>query len=141
MKSATRLSITIIITCLACMLLSSLKAQEKDSLSYAVVIKFSSIGMGVPSDTPLRNYINSFKKKNKIKKITAQRMGPMGKEGEYWLAFSLKELTRKQKTAFKNQVKAITAKMTDRGQASCEENIKIINAELPGRTTMQVVIF
>lgn len=122
------------------MLVVSSKAQDKDSTDYPIVLKFSSIGMGVPRDEPLRNCINSFKKKNKVKKILAKRIGPMGKEGEYWLAFSLKELTKKQKTNFKGQLKTATAKMTDKGKVDYEENVKIISSEL-GRATIQDVSF
>jgi hypothetical protein len=142
MTLTTRLHLLLLAASIACVLPASLKAQEqsKDSITYAIVIKFSSIGTGVPADTPLRNCIKSFKKKNKVNKIAAKHIGPMGKEGEYWLAFSLKELTQKQKAAFKKQVKATTEKMTGRGQATYEENITIVKTEL-GRANIADVMF
>ncbi|MBS1743860.1 MAG: hypothetical protein JST81_12570 [Bacteroidetes bacterium] len=116
-------------------------AQSNNTCQYAVVLKFNSIGMGVPNDSLLRNYIDAFKQKNKIKKITACRIGPMGKEGEYWLAFSLKELSKKQKSIFKTELRAVTEQMTDRGNVSYEENEQVNKNDISGRVSAVEVIF
>lgn len=141
MKIFNRFSLGITIACIACLVFTPGKAQVKDSCTYPVVVKFASIGMGVPSDSLLRNYINSFRKKNKVKKITACRIGPMGKEGEYWLAFSLAELTKKQAADFKSELKPVTEKMTDRGQTYFEENVMITKADLSGRVSVKETVF
>lgn len=98
--------------------------------SYPVAVMFSSYCCGVPDDAPLIKAINSFKKKNKIKKISYDKIGPMGKEGEYEMAFSLKELTKKQKTAFIKMLKATAPLLKDKGGASAEENITVKKEEL-----------
>lgn len=121
------------LTCMACILTCSLTAQIRDSISYPVVIQFNSECCGVPSDKPLKNYVKAFRKKYKIKKITALHVGPMGKEGEYWLAFSFKELSRKQAAVFTRGLKLITAKLKDRGSATLVENTAIVHSDLPVR--------
>jgi uncharacterized protein YegL len=85
---------------------------------------------GVPSSDPLFSAIKAFKKKNNIKKAIAySNIGPLGKEGEYMLGFTLSELTKKQKTAFIGMVKKIVPTMKEQGSASAEENVTI---EAPG---------
>jgi hypothetical protein len=97
-------------------------AQKSDSLYYRITVKFGSVAMGVPSDQPVLDYVSAFKKKYKIKKIKYDRIGPMGREGEYYMAFPLKELTKKQQAVFVKNITAIAAKMKDRGYASTVEN-------------------
>ncbi len=63
-----------------------------NNCNYPFVVKFNSFGTGVSSDKPLLTYIAAFKKKYKIKKITYMRIGPMGREGEYHMAFPLNEM-------------------------------------------------
>lgn len=107
------------------------KKKKEKSLFYPVVVKFHSVCCGVPSEKPLTQYIATFKKANQIQKISAFKISPMGKEGEYYLAFPLKEMDRKQKFLFKNKLKNITDKMKDKGNASVEENVNIFKSELP----------
>lgn len=126
---------------MACMSLFTVAAQKQDSTTYAVVIQFQSMCCGVPDDAPLRSFINSFKKRNKLKKITAWHIGPMGKEGEYWLAFPLKEMKAKQMAAFKKQAKEVTGKLKNKGAASYEENMVVINSALPGRAVVEKLVF
>ena len=64
----------------------------------------------------------------------------MGKEGEYWLAFSLTELTKKQAAMFCKQIKAVAEKKPDRGTMGFAENEKIDMSGL-GRATMRAVTF
>ncbi len=118
------------------------QAQETGNLvTYPVLIKFQSQCCGVPDDAPLRAFIRNFKKQNKIRKITAVKIGPMGKEGEYWLAFSLKGMTKKQKLSFIKKVQPVTLKMVDTGIATCETGVKVTPADLPSRATMETVQF
>jgi hypothetical protein len=55
----------------------------------------------------------------------------MGKEGEYYLAFPLKEMNRKQKFLFWNKISKVTEKMKDKGNASVELKMNIFKSELP----------
>lgn len=132
---------TILITCLIGLLAVSAKAQLQDSAIYPVVIQFNSFGTGVPDDSTIRSSIVDFKKKNKLKTITAIRIGPMGKEGEYWLAFSLDEINKKHRDAFCRAVKAATEKHTERGSTVFVENMPIKKSELSGRVTIEKVVF
>ncbi len=108
--------------------------------TYRVSIAFGSIGTGVPSDKPLASFIDCFKTCNKIKEITATRIGPLGREGEYKLAFALIELNKIQKKNFVEELKKVAAKMKDRGYATVTEN-DIINLDDLGRATSEKRIF
>ena len=120
--------------------MSNTMAQKPDSTIYPIVIKFQSKCCGVPDDAPLKSSILSFKKKYKIKKITALHIGPMGREGEYYLAFSLKELSSKKQVLFIKNLINITPKLKSRGYAAFEEDMKI-SGELPGRATIKETVF
>ena len=115
------------------------KKKKEKSLFYPVVVQFHSICCGVPSDKPLTQFITTFKKSNRISKINAIKISPMGKEGEYYLAFTLKEMDRKQKFLFRNKLKNITDKMKDKGNVSVEENMNIFKSELPGNVKFSKV--
>lgn len=120
----------------------SVIAQEKDSvLRYPVYIKFQSICCGVPDDLPLRNFINRFKKKNKIKSMAAYQISPMGKEGEYDLGFSLRELNAKKRNLFITGIVDLTKKMNDKGNATAELNATIHISELPKKVSINKISF
>ena len=89
---------------------------------YPFVVKFNSFGTGVSSDKPLLIYIAAFKKKYKIKKITYMRIGPMGREGEYYMAFPLKEMNKAQAAIFIRDVKNVAVKIKDKGSVDTEIN-------------------
>lgn len=98
--------------------------------SYPVVISFNSKCCGVPGSSPIIKLISSFKKQNRIKRIAVDSIGPMGKEGEYYLAFRLKELSKAQKIKFIRQLKKIVAAMVDKGSAEIKENVTVNKADL-----------
>jgi hypothetical protein len=104
--------------------------------TYRVVVKFGSMCCGVPSNKPLLDYVTAFKKKNKIKKIACDSIGPMGKEGEYDMAFTLKELKKKQIEIFVKEVTALARTMKEQGYTTVEENVEIDKTSL-GRATIQ----
>ncbi len=120
----------LLLTLVGCVLLLTLMAQKQDSTVYPVVVQFQSFCCGVPDDKPLKEFICTFKKQHKIKKITAWHIGPMGREGEYWLAFPLTEMNAQQADLFKQQVKAIAATLKDKGGAVVEENLIVNPADL-----------
>ena len=129
-----------LIVCIAFLFASVPAIQAQDSLprekKYALVVQFHSICCGVPDDAPLQKAIRSFRKKYKTRKIHADKIGPMGKEGEYYLAFTLKELTVKQRRLFIKKVEAVVPVMKDRGQASTEKNLTIRKEDYPARVTL-----
>ncbi len=83
-----------------CSLIYTASIARQDSSRYALVLDFYSIGTGTPGDQPLKDFITAYRIKNKIKLLSATRVGGLGREGEYAILFSLKELTVKQKQQF-----------------------------------------
>jgi hypothetical protein len=117
------------------MLLAAIaSAQQTDT--YPVIVSFNSMCCGVPSDTPLMNMIQRFKKQYKIKQVTADKIGPMGREGEYYLAFRLKEFSKAQKIKFIQQLKKIASTMKDKGSAEVRENETVNKADLSSGTAV-----
>ena len=101
---------------------------------YTVVVAFNSMCCGVPDSGPVMKLINSFKKQNRIKRMAVDSIGPMGREGEYYLAFRLKELSRTQKIKFVQKLKKIAPNMLDRGSAEIKENVTVNKADLSPRS-------
>jgi hypothetical protein len=120
-------------------MLAAVPAGAQNKTTYPVVITFNSMCCGVPSNEPVIKLVQRFKKQYKIKKVTADRIGPMGREGEYWLAFSLKEFSKSQKVLFIKQLKKTAATMTDKGSAEVKENETVDMSELSGATTVSTV--
>lgn len=118
----------------AALLTTAAFAQKVNS--YPVVVSFNSMCCGVPKSGPVMSFIKTFKKQNKIKSIAVDSIGPMGKEGEYYLAFRLKELNKAQKIKFIQQLKKIAPTMVDKGSAAIEENMVIDKTSLSPRAVI-----
>ena len=103
--------------------------------TYALVVKFNSECCGVPDAAPLVKCIRLFKKKHNIKKISYCLISPMGKEGEYYMAFTLSELNTKERILFIKELNATTLKMKDSGSATIEENMGIDKTTTSSRTS------
>ena len=58
----------------------------------------------------------------------------MGREGEYYMAFQLSELSRKQVAFFIKQIDATAIKMKDKGSATTEQNMVVAKENLSSRT-------
>ncbi len=106
-------------------------AQTKDT--YPVIVSFSSMCCGVPSNAPVIKLVKAFKKQYKIKQVAVDSIGPMGREGEYYLAFRLKEFSKAQKIKFIKQLKKTAATMTEQGSAEIKENEMVDKASLSSR--------
>lgn len=119
-------------------LLSS-AAVAQSSTTYPVVVSFGSMCCGVPSNEPVIKLIKSFKKQYKIKQIAVYNIGPMGREGEYYLAFRLKEFSKAQKIKFVQQLKKTAATMKEQGYAEIRENETVNKADLSSGTTIRVL--
>lgn len=104
--------------------------------SYPVVVSFNSMCCGVPNSGPVIKLISSFKKTNRIKFIAVDSIGPMGREGEYYLAFRLTEFSKAQKLKFIQQLKKIAPTMVDKGSAEVKENVVINKADLSSRAVI-----
>lgn len=75
-------------------------ARQKTEAKYPLILSFHSIGTGVPNDQPLKDYITTYRRKNKLPALRATLVGGLGREGEYAILFPLKELTAMQKKRF-----------------------------------------
>jgi hypothetical protein len=118
------------------------KSQTKDSIiQYAVIVKFNSECCGVPNGTPLRKAVLKFKKKQHLKSIESFKIGPLGREGEYMAAFTLKEMNNKQKTDFIKMIKATIPGMKDKGYAEFEDNYSTPISSLPSNISIEKVNF
>lgn len=133
-----KLFITLLFTCIS---FASI-AQSTTAKPYKVSIAFNSFASGVPSSEPLNAFIKKFKKDNKIEKnIAADHIGPLGREGEYKLGFTLKELTKKQQASFITKLKKVVDSMKDRGRAEMIENDTINMASISSRATVELQKF
>jgi len=111
--------------------------KDGSSTTYPVVIKFTSECCGVPNADPVYAFVKAFKKQHKIKKISFYKIGPLGREGEYDLAFPLKEMTRSQSKLFVTRLQAVCKKLKGKGKAEVVENEVINKDDLPGRASME----
>lgn len=107
--------------------------------TYPVIVSFNSMCCGVPSNEPVMKLIQRFKKQYKIKKVSVDSIGPMGREGEYYLAFRLKEFSKAQKIKFIQQLKKTAPGMNEQGTAEIKENETINKADLSSRTTVTLI--
>ena len=122
---------------LSAILLSGIFANaETNSVKSRYVIKFNSECCGVPDETALMKAIQVFKKKNKLKKITYFLISPMGKEGEYHMAFPLTELSKKQTALFIKQIDSLAEILKDKGSATTEQNLVVDKSTFSSRTTI-----
>ena len=94
---------------------------------------------GVPSNAPVLKLIKSFKKQYKIKQVAVDSIGPMGREGEYYLAFRLKEFSKAQKIKFIQQLKKTAAGMKEQGSAEIKENETFNKADLSSRASVTLI--
>lgn len=101
--------------------------QTSNGNTYPLVIQFSSFCCGVPKDSTVRAYVNRFKKSYKIKAIKAYKVGPMGREGEYNLAFPLTEMSKKQAKKFVEGIKSVKIAPGDQGAIHYQSDFVIEN--------------
>ena len=126
----------LIICCVLLFSTSNLMAQNETTKKYKLVVQFGSFAEGVPGEEPLIAYIDRFKTEHNIKCFCVDRIGPLGREGEYNLAFMLTELNKKQTAAFIQGVKKVAATMTERGQATVVTDHVMNREEIPARATI-----
>ena len=116
------------LTILVLLLVASFALYAQDGgRKFPLVVQFASFCCGVPSDTSIVNYVRRFKKNNKIKTISAYKVGPMGREGEYYLAFPLVELNKKQEKKFVAEIANVKVAEGDRGAIHYEKDFIIDN--------------
>lgn len=119
------------------------RAQKKtsDTTRYPVTFQFASYGTGVPDDQPLKDYINTFKKRNRIKSIPALRVGPMGREGEYYLLFTLKGMKKKIASLFIGGLQQLAEQKPKNGLWHCVKDFPFSESQLAPRAKIKKVDF
>lgn len=100
---------------------------------------FQSVCCGVPDQEPLDKAIRAFKKKEKMTSLRAWKIGPMGREGEYYLVFDLEKWPASRRKKFMEILRVVSGKLKDPGHVNLEENYMMRKADLPGRATMEPV--
>jgi len=124
-----------ILSIFSIVLLATAGYAQKSSF-YPVVVSFNSMCCGVPDNAPVMKLVKDFKKQHRIKRMAMDKIGPMGKEGEYYMAFRLKELNKTQKIKFIQQLKKIAPTMVDRGSVEIKEDLVVNKADLWVRATI-----
>ena len=104
---------------------ASISAQSRGDRKFPFVVGFVSYCCGVPDNTPVIDFTKSFRKKYKTKAISAYKIGPVGKEGEYYLAFPLKELSNSQAKNFIEEMEKVTVIPGDKGGVIYEREFTI----------------
>ncbi len=119
---------------------STANAQKKEdttSITYPVCLHFQSVCCGVPDEKKLKIWIAGFKKIYNIRKIRALHVGPLGREGEYDLYFSLNGLKKSTKQSFLKGIKKLSTGLKDPGMVTVEENAIFKKSDLPGTADVE----
>jgi len=99
-------------------------------------IGYHSMCCGTPSADPVMNYVNQFKKKNKIKNFEIYRQSGLGREGEFNLYVGTDGFSKTQKSKFISSLKATidsqnkTRNPNSGGTVSFEETEMVKKADL-----------
>jgi hypothetical protein len=119
----------------------ALTFSKKDTaiVTYPICLHFQSVCCGVPEEKMLKTWIAGFKKKYGIKKINAIQVGPLGREGEYDLYFTLKGLKKTTQNKFKTGIKKIVPKMIEPGMVTLEEDIVLNRTDLPSNIVIKQI--
>lgn len=107
--------------------------QFASDTTYPVGLMFSSECCGVPSEATLQAFTNSFKHDHSILQINAIHIGPIGREGEYRIAFPLAEMNKSQKGLFISGLKSIEKPKDDPGNIHVITDFRVNMKELPKR--------
>lgn len=70
-------------------------------------IGYHSMCCGTPSADPVMNYVNQFKKKNKVKNFEFYRQSGLGREGEFNLYVGTDGFSKTQKSKFVSGLRAV----------------------------------
>ncbi len=109
--------------------------------AYKVAIKFSSIGTGVPDDAPVIKFVQQFKKQYRIKAVSFYKVGPLGREGEYDMAFKLTELNPARQKAFIAGLKKVCTGINRKslGKTEVVTNYQLVKETLPSRASVEKI--
>jgi hypothetical protein len=100
-------------------------SQNNAGRKFPMAVQFASHCCGVPSDSAVVNFVKCFKKKFKLESISAHKLGPAGREGEYYLAFPLEELNNKQRELFVKEIACVKIAPGDKGGINFEKDFTV----------------
>lgn len=113
--------------------------QKKSQTSFKIAVQFTSIGTGVPDEAPVLKYVQNFKQRYRIGAIAYYKVGPLGREGEYDMAFKLAELKAGQQKLFITGLKKVVNSMKGRGNATLVSNYRLNKDALPSRASVEKI--
>ena len=79
-------------------------APPKKIITYEAAVHFSSICCGTTSDNFLKDFVSKFNKYYKVK-VPAQKLGGCGREGEFYVLFSLEKIKKSVNKQFLSRLK------------------------------------
>ena len=124
----------VLTTLILCLLVPLAKAQ---TMKFPATLMFTSECCGVPSDSSVLKMIRHFKKQYKIKTISWYHIGPLGKEGEYNMAFPLTELKAAQKRIFIKKLRKLTLFVGGPGHLTLSTDYILDKSSLSGRSKIE----
>lgn len=112
-------------------------AQSKTAIStqkYDAAVRFNSICCGTAPTDFLKNFIKSFNYENKIT-LSAFKKGGCGREGEFYILFSLADIKENIKSAFKKQLEELMPKVNEqtRSQNPSKGTVQFFNEINPAQ--------
>lgn len=108
-------------------------------------VGYHSICCGTPSDKPVMNFINQFKKKNKIKNFEVYKQNGLGREGEFNIYIGTDTFSRTQNTKFVEGLKAAIntqnqmKKPNRDGNVSFDETTTVKKADLSSARNLTLI--
>ncbi|WP_294214981.1 hypothetical protein [uncultured Chryseobacterium sp.] len=87
-------------------------------------VGYASVCCGTPSEKPVMDYLNSFKKKNKVSTLEILKQSGLGREGEYNLYIGTDRLSGTQKT---NLMKGLKAAIDVQNNSRKKESDGMVN--------------
>jgi hypothetical protein len=101
-------SIALLISIAGCAQIKKATMPDK----YDVAVSFNSVSAGPPSSGFLKNFVKSFNHENKVT-LQAFQKGGCGREGEYYVLFSLKNIKENLQSSFKKQLEELIPKVNE----------------------------
>lgn len=108
-------------------------------------IGYHSMCCGTPSADPVMNYVNQFKKKNKVKNFEFYRQSGLGREGEFNLYVGTDGFSKTQKSKFISGLRAVvdsqnrTRKPNSDGTVTFDETGMMKKADLSNARNLTLI--
>ncbi|MBK8712192.1 MAG: hypothetical protein IPL97_10030 [Niastella sp.] len=111
--------------------------MNAQTMKFPATVMFTSECCGVPTDSSILKMIQHFKKQYHIKTISWYHIGPLGREGEYNMAFPLTELKAAQKRIFIKKMQKLTLAPSGPGHLTLSTDYILEKSTLSGRSKIE----